>query len=377
MDVLITGGAGFIGSNLAEKLILLGHSVTVVDNFSSQVHAKNAPVSEKSNSEIIKCCVTDPIAMRDVVSDADVIVHLAAETGTGQSMYRLMHYSKTNVLGTANIFEIIGRAKNIRLKKFLLASSRSIYGEGSYFCESHGIVTGRPRQRDDLVSKKYEPRCSQCENFVTAVATNETSLLSPLSHYAAQKLHQEQIGKIACDAFGVPFIPLRLQNVYGPGQSLTNPYTGILSIFSALLKNAQPVNIFEDGFESRDFVYISDVVDAFVTCIENEIPPQPYNIGSGVATTVIDVAENLQKLFGTNSQLNVTHEFRLGDIRHNFADIRRAAQHLGFSPKVGLQDGLSLLSKWVDRQPIRDTHSPLNESFQELRKSGHLLQAKL
>jgi dTDP-L-rhamnose 4-epimerase len=288
------------------------------------------------------------------LNDVDSVVHLAAETGTGQSMYRIGDYTSTNVLGTALLLDVLANDHH-QVTKLLLASSRSVYGEGTYRCAGCGLVYPPIRSLDSLQAGQWEPLCPSCCGPIHPVATPEIARTSPASVYAATKLAQEDLVRIAANALGVPFLIFRLQNVYGEGQSLNNPYTGILSIFSNRIRQGKVIALFEDGQESRDFVHVSDVSEAMALGLESDGGDGlTMNVGSGEQVSVHTIARSLQRQFTEPSTLVVSGQYRLGDIRHNFADISAIGQALGFSPRVSLEEGIARFVHWVKMQPIAE-----------------------
>ena len=371
--ILITGGAGFIGSNLALALLSRGHSVRVLDNLSPQIHGDDAMRSPlyqsiKDKVDFIRGDVTNESDLTLALKGIDTVVHLAAETGTGQSMYAIRHYTDINVSGTALLLEII--ANNINsIKRLVVASSRAVYGEGRYHCELHGYVYPDARRSANMEQGDFEVHCPQCDGRVKLVSTDENTPVRPSSIYGITKLNQEQMFLTVGRAKGISTIAYRYQNVYGSGQSLSNPYTGILSIFSTRIRNQKGINIFEDGLESRDFVHIDDVVAATVAGIEcaDEII-EVFNVGSGVATNVLDVANSLQILFNTSIPIEISGQFRIGDIRHNLADLSHIKSHLGWSPKMLFKDGLAGFVDWVKSEVIQ--HDRYEESLTELKTKG-------
>ena len=327
-NVLITGGAGFIGSNLALKLISKGYAVTVLDNLSPQIHGDNPEetsplyLSIKDKVKFIHGTVTNKEDWEEALKDQDAIVHYAAETGTGQSMYEVEKYVDVNINGTALMLNLlVNGAYNI--KKVVVASSRSIYGEGKYISKELGAVYPTQRTAEFMDGKDFEVKYPG-SSALTLVGTDEESKIHPSSVYGITKQNQEQMVLTVCPTIGIAGVAFRYQNVYGPGQSLKNPYTGILSIFSTQIKNSNDINIFEDGKESRDFVYIDDVVDATILGLEkDEANNQVFNVGTGVAVDVLTVAKELVKNYGVNVSINVSGNYRLGDIRHNYADLTK------------------------------------------------------
>ncbi len=373
-NILITGGAGFIGSNLALKLISKGYFITVLDSLSPQIHGANpqtdSPLfnSIKNKVTFIQGTVTSRPDWEKAIKNQDVIVHLAAETGTGQSMYEIEKYTNINIGGTALMLDVLTNSKN-SVKKVIVASSRSIYGEGKYYSEELGYVYPEHRISQYMDDGDFEVKYNGCEKPLQLIATDETSKIHPSSVYGITKQNQEQMVMVVCPTIGIAPVAFRYQNVYGPGQSLSNPYTGILSIFSTQIKNGNTINIFEDGKESRDFVFIDDVVDATILGIEkDEANGQVFNVGTGVAIDVITVAQSLQKQYKTNVPIKITGNYRLGDIRHNFADLTKVNKHLGFVPKVDFENGIARFCLWVEQQEI--VADNYEKSITELKSKG-------
>jgi dTDP-L-rhamnose 4-epimerase len=371
--ILITGGAGFIGSRLALALLENGHQVRVLDNLSPQIHGENPENSSlyrsiKGKVEFFHGSVTERDDLMMVLPSIDIVVHLAAETGTGQSMYAIQHYSDVNIGGTSLLLDLIAN-EPFPIKKIVAASSRAVYGEGKYHCESHGPVYPQSRLEKDMEKGLFDTICPLCANVLELLPTDETSPVNPSSVYGITKLTQEQMVLTVGKALGISALAFRYQNVYGPGQSLSNPYTGILSIFSTRIRNEKGINIFEDGKESRDFVYIDDVVDATVRGIELETSVvDVFNVGSGVAVDVITVANTLQSLLGIVVPVEITGQYRVGDIRHNVADLTKVSSKLGFSPSVLITEGLSHFVEWVDGEKIEKDR--YDESLKELKSKG-------
>ena len=374
--ILITGGAGFIGSNLALALLKRGHQVTVLDNLSEQIHGKNPEetsplyLSIKDKVQFIKGTVACRETLREAIADNTVIVHLAAETGTGQSMYEIQHYTDVNIGATALLLDILTNEKHL-VKKVVVASSRAIYGEGKYYNKTKKtFVYPLQRTDDDMQKGDFEVKDTQNHSDnLELVATTEDSIIHPTSVYGITKQVQEQLVMTVCPTIGIAGVAFRYQNVYGPGQSLKNPYTGILSIFSTQIKNGNGINIFEDGKETRDFVFISDVVDATVLGIEKEAANnQVFNVGTGVATDVITVATELSNNYGIQVPITISGNYRLGDIRHNYADITKARQLLGFEPKISFKEGLKQFTDWVNTQEVEE--DKYQQSIDEMKAKG-------
>lgn len=374
-NILITGGAGFIGSNLALKLLEKGYKVTVLDNLSEQIHGSNPEADSpllkaiKDKVNLIKGCVTSRTDWMKALKEQHVVVHLAAETGTGQSMYEIEKYNNVNIGGTAILLDILTNTKH-EVSKVVVASSRAIYGEGRYQVPSDGrYVYPDARKESDMCKGNFEVTLDGVDEPLQLMSTDEQSTIHPTSVYGITKQVQEQMVMLVCKSLNIASVAFRYQNVFGPGQSLTNPYTGILSIFSSLIKNGKAINVFEDGKESRDFVYIDDVVDATILGIEKEeANNQVFNVGTGVATDVITIVDTLMRNYGVESGYSITGDFRLGDIRHNYADLSKAKALLGFSPKVNFQEGIRNFVSWVDSQSI--AISNYENSIEEMKNKG-------
>lgn len=374
-NILITGGAGFIGSNLALKLIEKGYNVTVLDNLSKQIHGENPEVNSflfariKDKVKFIKGCVTSKDDWKKVIYDQNVIVHLAAETGTGQSMYQIEQYTTVNIGGTAIMLDLLANTSH-SVKKVVIASSRSIYGEGKYWSnEISREVYPKHRTDDFMIKGDFEVKYDKLSEPLQLLATDENSKIHPSSVYGITKQNQEQMIMTVCPTLNIAAVAFRYQNVYGPGQSLLNPYTGILSIFSTLIRNGKPINIFEDGKESRDFVFIDDVVDATVLGIEKEeANNQVFNVGTGTATDVVTVANELIKNYNIEVEVNISGSYRLGDIRHNYADLTKITKFLGFKPQYEFKDGIKKFTDWVLTQEIKE--SKYEDSISEMKAKG-------
>ena len=360
MKVLITGGAGFIGRHLTNRLQRSGHRVRWFDNLDPQIHgdASNAPAEYcRQADDMLVGDVRDRAALLQAVQGMDAVIHFAAQTGTGQSMYRVAYYSDINLGGTANLWDILAN-EGTQVQKFVIASSRSIYGEGTYWCDNHGAkIVAEPRTKVQLDAGQWEPLCPVCGSIVQAIATPETSYPNPASLYACTKLGQEQMSLTMGNALGIPTVALRFQNVYGPGQSLRNPYTGIISIFSNQLRQNLPIDIFEDGNETRDFVFVEDVAAACEVAITLEQRTATLNVGSGGATRVLDLAFMLKELWQSQSSITVTGNYRIGDIRHNWADLTRLYSVAPDWQSTGLHLGLQKFVEWASAQPAYEDRS--------------------
>ena len=372
INILITGGAGFIGSNLTRKLVEKGFKVTVLDNLSKQIHGEkqNSTLysSIKDIATFIQGDVCNKSDWKKALRNQDAVIHLAAETGTGQSMYEISRYNEVNILGTTHLLDILAN-ENHSIKKMIIASSRSIYGEGKYMCKNDGVVYPNQRQDIDMAKGEFNLVCDECNEPLELLATDEDSKVHPSSIYGITKQQQEQMILLMGKTLNIPAVALRYQNVYGPGQSLSNPYTGILSIFSTRLLNGNDIDIYEDGQESRDFVFIDDVVNATILALEKaEANNQIFNVGSGVATSVSEVANLLKSLYNSDVKISVSGKYRLGDIRHNYADLSKIKNALGFSPKFDFLSGITSFVNWVKTQDVMEDKYEI--SIQELENKG-------
>lgn len=373
-SVLITGGAGFIGSHLALKLISKGYVVTVLDNLSMQIHGQQPDeestlyLSIRDKVRFIRGSVTSKEDLRGAIEGQEIIVHLAAETGTGQSMYEVEHYTDVNIGGTAKLLDLLAKEEH-RVRRIVVASSRAVYGEGRYRSVEKGHVY--PLQRTEACMRKgdFEVKVEGCQQPLMLVGTDEESKIHPTSVYGITKQVQEQMVMTVCPVLDIVPVAFRFQNVYGPGQSLSNPYTGILSIFSTRIANGNNVIIFEDGRESRDFVFIEDVVDAIILGIESDrANNEVFNVGEGVPTDVLTVGKTLIEKFESDVKLVVSGSYRLGDIRHNYADLTKIKSMLGFSPRWTFNRGISEFVAWVRLQRIQS--DKYEESINEMACRG-------
>ena len=376
--ILITGGAGFIGSHLVNKL----HNdfdIIVLDNLNTQIHGE-AGNSFTYRSILGKC----QFIQGDVRNSkswekalelgVDTIIHLAAETGTGQSMYESSRYVEANCMSTALLTDILN-SKKYPIKKVIVASSRAVSGEGKYINDKGNIVYPDLRAESDMQNGIFECLNESDKSTLKPLPTDEISRINPLSVYGLTKYFQENILQNVCFTLDINYIALRFQNVFGPGQSLSNPYTGIISIFSNRIKQGKDIFIFEDGLESRDFVYIEDVIQSITLSLENlSIQTGIFNVGSGKQTAVIDVAKSLIKLIDPMVNVTVTGQFRKGDIRHNFADLTKIESQLGFKSEYSFESGLELFVEWAKSQELENDN--YEKSLLELSERGILTQKK-
>jgi dTDP-L-rhamnose 4-epimerase len=354
--VLITGGVGFIGLEVARQLVEQRHVVVLFDNLSPQVHGAIPNLSAhrllgNAQVKVFRGDVSKPSDWAAALHDVRAVVHLAAETGTSQSMYEISHYTEINVGGTAHLLNHLANHKHT-VSKIILASSRSVYGEGAYRCPQCGLVYPGARSEQRFRLAQWQPECPVCRGPIDALATPEGARTAPASIYAATKLAQEDLVKIAGRTLGIPAVILRFQNVYGEGQSLKNPYTGILSIFSNQLRLEKTIQLYEDGHESRDFVHVADVARAVTLALNSDGGDgTTLNVGSGRPTSVQQIALLLQEHFGGKTRPVVSGQYRIGDIRHGYADLTAIRARLGFSPEISLDQGLARFVAWVKAQP--------------------------
>lgn len=369
--VLVTGGAGFIGSHLAPKLLAAGYTLRILDNLSTQIHGalpRDLDWLNTEGIEFVRGSVDERNTWVRALKDVGTVVHLAAETGTGQSMYEVARYNMVNTHGTALLFDVLAQDKARTVKRMILASSRSVYGEGAYHCTSCGLDPVYPDSRtpEALAAHRWEYACPRCSVTLTAKPTSESDRVRPGSIYAATKYAQEDLTRIACESLGIDYVIYRFQNVYGERQSLNNPYTGILSIFSTRIRRDLVLPLFEDGAESRDFVHVEDVVTAVAMGVASgNVINRIFNVGSGIQCSVKQVAEELTRALGKTPNVQVTGQYRVGDIRHNYADMTASASVLGFKPAISLQEGLGRFAAWVHTQPLPADR--LEEANKELR----------
>ncbi len=354
MNILVTGGAGFIGSHLVDALIKQGHRVRVLDALVSQVHETAEPTNLNPRAEFLRGDICDSELVKRALEDVEAVYHEAAEVGIGQSMYEIPKFVRANDLGTAILLDALSERRK-QVRKLIVASSMSIYGEGAYECPGCGIKHPQLRSNSQLMDRKWEFACSDCGAELKPLPTNEDKPLFPTSVYAISKQDQEQYCLVVGRAYGIPTVALRYFNVYGTRQALSNPYTGICAIFSSRLLQDQPPMIFEDGDQTRDFVHVSDIVQANLLALEKSSADyQPLNIGTGRPTSVSQIARLLTEGLGKDLQPEVVGKFREGDIRHCIADISRARTLLDYKPKVQLEEGILDLLDWVRDQSATD-----------------------
>lgn len=362
MKILVTGGAGFIGSFLVDRLVHDGHDITIYDNLEPQVHHGKIPTYLNKEARFIKADICDKSKLDKALKNIDVIFHEAAMVGVGQSMYEIAKYTKVNTYGTALLLDLIVNRHRHHIQKLIIAASMSEYGEGLYRCEKCGNV--KPPLRDDkqLTKKHWELLCPNCSSPLKPKPTTEETPLSASSIYAINKKDQEEMCLTIGKAFNFPTVALRYFNVYGPRQSLSNPYTGVAAIFISRLKAKKNPFIFEDGNQSRDFVSVHDIVDANIAVMKNKKADyKVFNVGSGKKISIAELGKLLIRLLDPKRTLEITNQFRKGDIRHCFSDISKIKKEIGWVPRVDLQEGLSELIRWSQKAQSKDLFDQANK----------------
>ncbi len=357
MRVLITGGAGFIGSHLADALLARGHEVRALDNLDPQVHpGSQRPAYLDERVELLVGDVRDHRAVADALEGVDHVVHFAAAVGVGQSMYEIERYTSINAIGGAVVLEEIVKRRD-QLRRVLVASSMSIYGEGRYRCAQHGLLAPQVRSDEQLDARDWELHCPECGRVLEPLPTGEDKPVQPMSIYAVNKRDHEEMFLAIGRAHRLPTVAMRFFNVYGDRQALSNPYTGVAAIFGGRLLNDKRPLVFEDGLQSRDFVHVSDIAAGCVAALETGgADDRAVNLGTGVPRSVLDVATELARGLGKEHlQPEIVNKFRAGDIRHCVADISLARETLGFEPKVAFADGMQELLGWVATQQATDS----------------------
>ena len=351
--VLVTGGAGFIGSHLVDKLIeQKGYEVSVMDSLEEQVHGEleQPPDYLNKNVKFYKSSVTNYKKLEELVRECEIIFHLAAKVGVGQSMYEIKEYLNSNVVGLANLFDILVNSKH-DVKKVILASSNTVYGETKSNCEKCGVVFPKLRSLEQLNRKDWENYCFNCGSKLNPLLTDEESPLDPSSVYAFSKEAQERLGLMIGKTYGINTTVLRFFLTYGTRQALSNPYTGVCAIFSMRALNEKPPIIFEDGNQLRDFVNVNDVCQALILAMEKSAANgEIFNVGTGIPITIREVAEIITKKINPNLKPILNHQYRIGDIRHCIADISKIKNKLGYKPSISFKEGIGDLINWIKHQ---------------------------
>jgi dTDP-L-rhamnose 4-epimerase len=351
-----------------DALVAGGHRVRVLDALVPQVHGEvSRPAFLNPLAEFVRGDVCDEQTLERVLEGVEAVFHEAAEVGVGQSMYEMQRYVRANTFGTSVLLEhLVARRGQIR--KLVVASSMSIYGEGAYACPTHGQVFPQLRPTEQLRDRRWEVECPRCASELRAIPTNEDKPLFPTSVYAVTKQDQEQFCLVVGRAYGMPTVALRYFNVYGTRQALSNPYTGVCAIFSSRLLNDQKPVVYEDGGQTRDFVHVSDIVQANLLALETDRADyQAVNVGTGRATSVKQIMRTLAEGLGKEIEPEITGKYREGDIRHCVADITRARELLGYEPKVSLKQGITELLEWVRLQEASDKVAQATAELESLR----------
>jgi dTDP-L-rhamnose 4-epimerase len=354
-QVLITGGAGFVGSHLADGLLRAGHNVRILDDLTPQVHSSGRPAYLSPDVELIAGDVRDPNRLKEVLAGVDVIFHFAANVGVGQSMYEISRYMSVNTQGTAELLQAILDSKS-SIEKIVVASSMSIYGEGRYWCSQCNRGAAPPvRSIPQLRAGQWDLRCNICGSVLKPQPTDENKPSEINSVYALSKRDQEEMCLIYGRTYGLPVTALRFFNIYGTRQSLSNPYTGVAAIFASRLLNGQAPLVFEDGEQMRDFVSIHDIVRANMLAMERpESNGEVINVGCGKPISIRQVAEILARSLGSSIEPVITQKYRAGDIRHCYADLTKARLLLGYEPQVTHEQGFQELAEWLRKQEAED-----------------------
>ncbi len=364
--ILVTGGAGFIGSFLVDELVAQRHDVRIFDNLDPQVHPKGTPSYLNQRAEFIKGDVRDYDALKKAMEDVEIIFHEASAVGVGQSMYQIQQYTSVNTLGTANLLDMLANAKH-SVKKVIVAASMSSYGEGCYECPNCGIKTPPLRTEQQMAEKQWELVC-ECGELLTPIPTPETKKQDCNSIYALGKKDQEDMVLMIGKTYGIPSIALRYFNVFGPRQSLNNPYTGVAALFMSRIKNDHQPVVYEDGLQTRDFIFVKDIVAANVAAMKSSSGNyESFNVGTGDPKTILGIAEILSSLYGKSIQPLVMHRFRKGDVRHCYADISKIHSKLGWYPRCSFEDGMKELIEWSKKEESVDK---FDEARRELEQRG-------
>lgn len=368
MKVLVTGGAGFIGSFIVDELVRKGHSVTIFDNLNPQVHLTGElPDYINKKARFVKGDVRDYDSFKKVVLDSEIIFHKAAMVGVGQSQYEIKNYIDVNISGTANLLDIVANNKN-NVKKIIVASSMSTYGEGMYKCSKCGNVKPPLRTLENVEGGKWDFNCPCCDSILKPIPTPESTPQACNNIYAISKKTQEEMVITFGQTYKIPTVAFRYFNVYGPRQSLSNPYTGVAAIFMSRIKNNHKPVIFEDGNQSRDFVSVHDIVQANMLAMEkSEADYEIFNVGTGKSVSISQVAETLAELYGKKIKPELTGQFRKGDVRHCYSSIAKIKAVLGYKPKVDFKDGMKELIEWARNAEAIDK---FDEAKKELESKG-------
>ena len=364
--VLVTGGAGFIGSFLVDRLVESGDKVTILDCLDEQVHPKGKPDYLNPDAEFIQGDVLDRDLLTSVMARVDVVYHLAGAVGVGQSQYQIDHYVDVNTHGTARLLDVLANDKH-SVRKIVVAASMSSYGEGLYECSGHGALRPGLRPQSQLERSEWEPQCPKCSKTLKAIPTPESEIFQSNSIYAMTKAHQEEMTLNIGKTYGIPAVATRFFNVYGPRQSLSNPYTGVAAIFMSRIKNDHAPVVYEDGRQTRDFISVHDVADVLVELKGSSgLDYEALNVGSGIPLEIRSVATTIARACGKDIEPNIQDKFRKGDVRHCYADTTKLREKLGWEPTVSYEEGIRELVEW----------SAQAESVDRFEKAAEELKAK-
>jgi dTDP-L-rhamnose 4-epimerase len=372
MRIAVIGGAGFIGSHLVDALLAQGFSTRVIDNLDSQVHPDGAPPAYLNpRAEFIREDVRNLEGLSRAIEDMNAIFYLAGAVGVGDSMFKIRHYAEANVLGGSNLLDILANRKHT-VRKVILSSSVTVYGEGKYSCPQHGFVFPGTRSAEETKSRHWEPRCPveskdvRCSAKLTPLSIDEGKPLSPLSVYAVTKRTQEEMFLTVGAAYGVPVAVLRYFNVYGSRQALSNPYTGVAKIFASQFAQGKAPLIYEDGLQTRDLVHVSDVVQANLLALQrDEANGEIFNVGTGRPTSILEMARAVSSRLNSHVAFQPSHQHRAGDVRHCWADITKIRARLGFEPRylfpAGIEDVLATAHDAQNPSETLEAHNKLVE----------------
>ncbi len=366
--ILVTGGAGFIGSHLADKLVAQGNDVRILDNLEEQVHQGKVPPYLDKKAEFLKGDVRNKSDLKKALEDVEIVFHEAAAVGVGQSMYQIKNYVDTNNVGTANLLDFLVNEKN-SVKKIIVAASMSSYGEGLYNCEKcNELIEPELRTEKEVKSGNWELKCKKCSSNLKPVPTPETKTRKSNSIYALSKMDQEEMVLMIGKTYGINAVALRYFNVFGTRQSLSNPYTGVSAIFMSRIKNSHPPVVYEDGLQTRDFISVNDIASANIIAMEsNAANFEAFNVGSGNPITIKSVAETLIELHKSKVKPEITNGFRKGDVRHCFADISKIKSKLGWKPKISFGEGMKGI---IDGSATVKAEDKFEQAAKELKEKG-------
>lgn len=368
MKILVTGGAGFIGGHLVDRLVSEGHSVRIYDNLEPQVHGGKVPDYLNQDAEFIQADICDEAQLDKALEGVEVVFHKAAMVGVGQSMYQPLRYTRVNTLGGATLLDLLVNKHRDHIRKVVVAASMSEYGEGLCECEEHGKVKPDLRSEDQLADRRWDIACPECGRTLRPLPTPEDTPLACNSVYAINKRDHEDYFLNLGKSFAIPTVALRYFNVYGTRQSLSNPYTGVAAIFISRLKAGRSPVVFEDGNQTRDFVAVGDIVEANLAVMTDERADyQVFNVGSGRNISIKDLAELITSVYGADVPVEITNQYRKGDIRHCFGDIGKIESHIGWKPRADRTKALAELVAWSETAESKDT---FDEAARILRQKG-------